>query len=122
MAKVLVIEKGGESRRLIESRFGSDLSADFVPSIEPAKENIRQTNYDLIVWNACDETGGTPRVVRALRKIAQKYPATNVFILSDSEEPQIASVEDRLCHWIERPFDDVNLRALLRPGVGSKSD
>jgi DNA-binding NtrC family response regulator len=121
MAKVLVIEKGGEIRRLIESRFGSDLSADFVPSIEPAKEMIRQTNYDVIVWNACDEAGGTPRVVRALRKIAQKYPATNVFILSDSEEPQIASVEDRLCHWIERPFDDVDLCALIRSVLESKS-
>ncbi|HJX09328.1 MAG TPA: hypothetical protein VJ733_02370, partial [Candidatus Binatia bacterium] len=98
MAKVLVIEKSGEIRRLIESRFGSDLSAEFVPSIEPAKEKIRQTNYDVIVWNTCDETGGTPRVVRALRKIAQNYPTTSVLILSDSEEPRIESVEDRLCH------------------------
>ena len=121
MAKALVIEKGGELRRLIENRFGSDLSADFVPSIEPAKEKIRQTNYDVIVWNACDETGGTPRVARALRKIAQRFPATNVFILSDSEEPPTASVEDRLCHWIERPSDDVDLCALIRSVVQSKS-
>ncbi len=120
MAKVLVIEKGGDIRRLIGSRFGSALSADFVPSIEPAKEKIRQTSYDVIVWNACEETGGTPRVVRALRKIAEKYPATNVFILSDSEEPQIAIVEDRLCHWIERPFDDVDLCALIRSVLESK--
>src|SRR5262245_21942721 len=120
MPKLLVIEKNAEIRGLLERRFGIDLLVDSAPSIEPAKAKIHKTGYDVIVWNTCDESEGTPRVVSALSKIAQKFPATKVFILSTAEQPEIPGVEDRLHHWIEPPFDDVDLCALIGSVLGSK--
>jgi hypothetical protein len=87
MPRLLVIEKADEIRNSIEARFSAELVIDSVPSIEPAKEKLHRTTYDVIVWNACDESGGTPRIVRVLRKVAQKYPATKLFILSAAKQP-----------------------------------
>ena len=93
MARLLVIETTDEIRKLIGARLGAELVIDGVPSIAPAKEKLHRTTYDVIVWNACDESGGTPGVVRVLRKLAQRYPATKVFVLSASEQPWMPGIE-----------------------------
>ena len=121
MARLLVIEKTDEIGKLIDARLGAELVIDSVPSIAPAKEKLHRIAYDIVVWNACDESGGTPRVVRVLRKIAQKYPATRVLVLSAAEQPWIPGVEERSYHWIERPHDDVDLCGLISALLESKS-
>jgi len=121
MARLLVIEKTDEIRKLIGARLSAELIIDSAPSIEPAKEKLHRIPYDVIVWNSCDESGGTPGVVRVLRKLAQRYPATKVFVLSTSEQPWMPGVEERSYHWIEHPNDDVDLCGLIEAVLESRS-
>ena len=121
MARLLVIEKTDEIRKFIGARLSAELIIDSAPSIDPAKEKLHRIPYDVIVWNSCDEGGGTPGVVRVLRKLTQRYPATKVFVLSASEQPWMPGVEERSYHWIERPNDDVDLCGLIEAVLESRS-
>jgi DNA-binding NtrC family response regulator len=121
MARLLVIEKTDEIRKFIGARLSADLIIDSAPSIEPAKEKLHRIPYDIIVWNSCEESGGTAAVVRVLRKLAQRYPATKVFVLSMAEQPWMPGVEERSYHWIERPHDDVDLCGLIEAVLESRS-
>jgi DNA-binding NtrC family response regulator len=120
MARLLIIERTDAIHELVAARLGADLVTDSVPSIALAKEKLHRTAYDIVVWNTCDESGGTPAVVRALRKLAQKYPATKVFILSAAEQPWISGLEERSFHWIELPYNDVDLCGLISAVLESK--
>jgi len=120
MARALVIEKDGELRRLIEHRFGSELFVDSIPSIEPAKEKFHRTTYDVVVCDAAGPAPETLRIIQSLHKIAEKFPATKVFILSAAEEPQTARNEDKLYQWIRRPVEGVDLCALIGSALERK--
>ncbi len=120
MANILIIEETGENRKIIERRFSGELLIDSVASIHTAKEKLQQTPYDVLFCDARDLSVETTRLFQFLHKLAKKFPATKVFILSASDQTQLQRDSATWCQWIQQPIDDVDLCALIGAALESK--
>jgi DNA-binding NtrC family response regulator len=113
MARVLIIEKKGEIRKLIERRFSNRVSVEAVTEIELSPQKSSDSKYDLVICNADGCLSERLKVVHALQKLCKQLPNSKLLIVSDSEEPHIANTGAKSYQWIQRPIPDVELAALI---------
>ncbi len=113
MARVLIIEKRGGIRKLIERRFSDRVSVEAVTDIGLSAEKVSASKYDLVICDVNGRVAERLKVVHALQKLSWQHPNSKVLIVSDSAEPPLASIAAKSYQWIQRPIPDVDLGALI---------
>src|SRR6266705_2090853 len=69
MPRVLVIEKHGWARSLIEHRFDGELSIEPTANVKAAVCNHNRDPFDLVVWDTASVPSECPNSVRTIKKI-----------------------------------------------------
>lgn len=113
MAKVLIIEKKGGIRKLIERRFSNRVSFEAVTEIGLSAEKVLDREYDLVICDANGRVSERLKAVHALQKLCKRLPNSKVLIVSDSDDPPVTGTAAKSYQWIQRPIPDVELGALI---------
>ena len=113
MARVLIIERKGEIRKLIDRRFSDRVSVEAVTEIGSSPQKSSDSQYDLVICDADGRLSERLKVVHALQKLCKQLANSKLLIVSDSEEPPIGDTAARSYQWIQRPIPDVELGALI---------
>ena len=116
MPKVLVIEKTGTIRALLEERFAGDrVSIDAMPVIESAMEQSVATAYDVLIWDAVASKTEQSKGLELLDLLTKNSSRTFIIVVTDQQGNPLPL--DRLKAYahrtLTRPVDTVEICAVV---------
>jgi DNA-binding NtrC family response regulator len=122
MTRVLVVEKEGEFRKLIDRKFGGCLAVESVSSLQAAWETLKQDKFHLVVWDTHSDPASSYSVVKTIKKFSRHAPQVKTIIVSDLKEPENISDRDLKCQWLQEPLDKAEFYALIETDLRSSRE
>jgi DNA-binding NtrC family response regulator len=119
MTKILVIEKNGEIRRIVESRFGARMTVESAPTFTAACERFAVEPFDIIIWNLSSPSANA-KFAERFEKLSKDYPGVKLVVVSNQDEPDFASRGNMRCEWVRQPFGEGELVAAIEISCGLK--
>jgi DNA-binding NtrC family response regulator len=119
MTKILVIEKRGEIRRMVERRFGARLALESAPTFTAACERMAAERFDIMIWDLSTPTADA-KFAKRFQRLSREYPAIKLVVVSNQQEPDFTSKGNMGCEWVRRPFNEGELVAAIEIALGLK--
>ena len=109
MPRVLVIEKNGVIRSLIEGQVNDHLSLELATTVHGGLEAHRSEPFDLVIWDTVSVPSECPSVVKVIKKVSKTLAETKTIVISNIKEPEIISLRNLRCEWLHQPLDEREL-------------
>ena len=119
MTKILVIEKRGEIRRVVERRFGARLVLESVPTFTAARERMAIEPFDIIIWELSSPAANAKFASR-FQKLSQNHPNIKLVVVSDQDESDFTSRGNMCCEWVRQPLSEAELVTAIEISLGLK--
>jgi DNA-binding NtrC family response regulator len=101
MPKVLIIEKSGAIQRLLKERFvGDSISVDSVCLIGQAVEQLTDSSYDVLIWDAVASKMEQAKGLELLDRLTKNSSRTYIVVVTDQWSSPIGI--DRLRAYAHR--------------------
>jgi DNA-binding NtrC family response regulator len=101
MPKVLIIEKSGAIQRLLKERFvGDSISVDSVCLINQAVEQLTESGYDVLIWDAAASKTEQAKGLELLDRLTKNSSRTYIVVVTDQWSSPIGI--DRLRAYAHR--------------------
>ena len=113
MPRVLVIEKDGVIRSLIEGQVNNNLSLELATTVHGGFEAHRSELFDLVIWDTVSVPSECPSVVKVIKKVSKTLAETKTIVISNIKEPEIISLRNLRCEWLHQPLDERELLGLI---------
>ena len=113
MPRVLVIEKNGVIRSLIEGQVNDHLSLELATTVHGGLEAHRSEPFDLVIWDTVSVPSECPSVVKVIKKVSKTLAETKTIVISNIKEPEIISLRNLRCEWLHQPLDERELLGLI---------
>jgi DNA-binding NtrC family response regulator len=111
MPRVLVIEKSGVTRSLIEGRFNGALSLESAVTLQAGFEAQARDPFDLVIWDTGSVSAECLSIIKIIEKFSKSPSETRTIVISNVEKTDVTSLRDLRCEWLKEPVDK---RELLR--------
>ncbi|MDH3444626.1 MAG: sigma-54-dependent Fis family transcriptional regulator, partial [Deltaproteobacteria bacterium] len=90
MSKVLVIEKAGHIQALLKQRFnGNHVSVDLIPLVGGAREKIRMSGYDVLIWDVVGSARDQSKGLELLDLLTKQSSKTYIIVVADRENSSL---------------------------------
>jgi DNA-binding NtrC family response regulator len=119
MTKILVIEKRGEIRRIIERCFGSQLAPESALTFTAARERLAMERFDIIIWDLSTPTADA-KFAKRFQRLSRECSPIKLVVISNQHEPDLTSQRNMPCEWVRRPFNERELVAAIEISLGLK--
>ena len=116
MSTVLIVERTGNIRALLETKFSADrISVESMPLIARAKERFEAEKYDVLIWDAVESKTEQSKGLELLDLLAKDSSRTFIIVVTGQEGGPLPL--DRLkahAHrTLMRPVDEDEICALV---------
>jgi len=113
MVRVLVVEKEGRTRALLQCQLRADVKVKSAPCIEAAMDKLTSHKFDLILWNTRSDQRTLANLRETLNVFSQKALGTKTIVLTDTQEDSAQGYgAGNLCVK-QHPHNDEDLLALV---------
>ena len=119
MTKILVIEKRGEIRRMVDHRFGAQLVLESALTFTAARERLAIERFDIIIWELSSPTANA-KFAKRFQRLSREYPPIKLVVISNQDEPDFTSRGNMGCEWVRQPFNEGELVAAIKISLGLK--
>ncbi|HSE85465.1 MAG TPA: sigma-54 dependent transcriptional regulator [Candidatus Binatia bacterium] len=119
MTKILVIEKRGEIRRMVERCFGPQLALESALTFTAARERLAMERFDIIIWDLSTPTADA-KFDKRFQRLSRECPPIKLVVISKQHEPDLTSQGNMPCEWVRRPFNERELVAAIEISLGLK--
>jgi DNA-binding NtrC family response regulator len=119
LPRLLVIEKHTSTRSLIEHRFAGELSIESAATVQAALWNHHRNPFDLMVWDTISVPPECINTVRMVKKFLKGCEA-RMIVLANVKEPEIISIRNLRCEWLQQPVDESEFLALAETALHCK--
>ena len=112
MIKLLIVEKTGEIRSILEQRFSSDqVSIENIRDIDGLLDKFRHTTYDILIWDTKATRTNESYSIELLEVLSVDCPRTQVVIITDPKDVRMAidGIRAGAFQYLKRPIDEEEL-------------
>jgi DNA-binding NtrC family response regulator len=113
MARVLVIEKEGRTRALLQCQLAGDVKVKSVERIEAALEKLANHKFDLIIWNTATVPKAAAEINAKILRLTEQAPDTRTIVLIGEGDTAGQSFFCRDLCVKEQPIADEELVSLV---------
>lgn len=113
MRRILIVESQQSARTLIERRFTDGFFTQSVASLHAALDGHNSAPFDVVVWDTISVPPQCVSTVRVLKKFLKSHSDTRLIVIADVKEPEIISLHNLPCEWLQQPLDETELLALV---------
>ncbi|MGE5220084.1 MAG: sigma 54-interacting transcriptional regulator, partial [Chloroflexota bacterium] len=132
MLRVLVVEKEGRTRALLQCQLRTDIKVKSTPCIEAAMEKLANHKFDLILWNTRSEQHTSVNLNETLFTLSQKTLGIKTIVLTDAQADLTPGVCAGNVCIKQHPSNDEDFLALVeshlpiqyddKPDLGANGD
>ncbi len=113
MVRVLVVEKEGRTRAVLQCQLRSSAKVKSAACIESAMEKLANHKYDLILWNTCSDRLALANFKDTLILLSQKTLGTRTIVLTPPQDTTALAPCAKHLYVKPQPNNDEELLALV---------
>jgi two-component system, NtrC family, response regulator AtoC len=113
MVRVLVVEKEGRTRAVLQCQLNSSAKVKSAACIEAALEKLVNHKYDLILWNTSSDRLTSANFNDSLNRLSQRAQGTRTIVLTHPEENASPVPCSNNFYLKPQPHNDEELLALV---------
>jgi DNA-binding NtrC family response regulator len=113
MVRMLVVEKEGRTRALLQCQLGVDVKVKSVSCIESALEKLANHKFDVIIWNAAASPIAAPEINDKIVRLAQTATHAKTIVLTAKHQGDARLVRAANLCVKNHPANDEELISLV---------
>jgi DNA-binding NtrC family response regulator len=122
MVRVLVVEREGRTRAVLQCQLSSSAKVKSAACIEAALQKLANHKYDLILWNTCSDRLALASFHDTLNRLSQRTLGTRTIVLTHPEENAAPTPCPNNFYLKPQPNNDEELVALVENHLPSTDD
>ncbi len=121
MPRLLIVEATHAVRGLVEGRLNRDFAVQSATNVQAALAEHKQNSYDLVVWDTVSDRSESSNTIHIVKKFLKNHANSRAIVLSDLKKPDFINARNLRCEWLQRPFDDDQLLAVVENTLRAKA-